>query len=180
LFSNFSFSFFRYKKRKIITPQSYLKNDGLKIKILDNWAARYLSLDPSSKELANPWLQPSSYPINVWFFAVRDFFKKKKSSPILSPLTAYSSAPSPSPEEPLWTSALQLNQEFCNFEAAKKIKSFGQSAGKKEVELICGAGRTRGKRNYMEDVDFAFSSIKISDKSSVSLFGGEIFDFQLF
>lgn len=40
-----------------------------------------------------------------------------------------------------------------------------------KIILFSGTGRTVGKRNYMEDCDFTFSSIKISDKATVSIYG---------
>lgn len=39
------------------------------------------------------------------------------------------------------------------------------------VVLMAGCGRTRGRRPYMEDVDFSFDEVRISEKSRVSLFG---------
>jgi serine/threonine protein phosphatase PrpC len=39
------------------------------------------------------------------------------------------------------------------------------------VTFMAGAGRVQGRRPYMEDVDFSFDEIRISDKSRVSIFG---------
>lgn len=34
-----------------------------------------------------------------------------------------------------------------------------------------GAGRTKGRRSYMEDVDFIFDCVRVTDKRSVGVFG---------
>eukprot|EP01041_Mallomonas_annulata_P001380 gene1380-2657_t len=39
------------------------------------------------------------------------------------------------------------------------------------VSIIAGAGRTRGRRPYMEDVDIAFDSVRITDRLCVSIYG---------
>ena len=42
-----------------------------------------------------PWMEGTKYPLSVWFFAVRDLFKK------------------PLPVGQLWTTSYALNDEFC-------------------------------------------------------------------
>jgi serine/threonine protein phosphatase PrpC len=39
------------------------------------------------------------------------------------------------------------------------------------VLIMAGVGRTKGRRPYMEDTDFSFDEIRISEKSRVSMFG---------
>jgi protein phosphatase 1L len=37
--------------------------------------------------------------------------------------------------------------------------------------MISGAGRNQGRRGYMEDVDFSFDGIRVTDKRTISVFG---------
>lgn len=37
--------------------------------------------------------------------------------------------------------------------------------------LVYGVGKTRGKRNYMEDVDFALEAIRVKDKATAAAYG---------
>lgn len=37
--------------------------------------------------------------------------------------------------------------------------------------VISGAGRTRGKRPYMEDVDFAYDAVRITDRHNIGMYG---------
>lgn len=39
------------------------------------------------------------------------------------------------------------------------------------VSIVAGAGRTRGKRAYMEDVDIAFDMVRVTNRMSISIFG---------
>ena len=39
------------------------------------------------------------------------------------------------------------------------------------IVFLSGAGRTKGRRNYMEDVDFIFESVRVTDKRSVGVYG---------
>ena len=40
--------------------------------------------------------------------------------------------------------------------------------------LVYGVGKTRGKRNYMEDVDFALESIRVKDKATAAAYGANL------
>ena len=42
---------------------------------------------------------------------------------------------------------------------------------RRPVVLLCGAGAAKGKRPYMEDVNFSFPSVRISGNSYCSVFG---------
>jgi serine/threonine protein phosphatase PrpC len=84
------------------------------------------------------------YQFPVWFYATRSLFQKSTAEP--------------------WVCAVQLRDEFQHINLSYPRNTV-------ELKLFCGAGRTRGKRNYMEDVDFVFSSIKINDQRSISVFG---------
>jgi hypothetical protein len=52
-----------------------------------------------------------------------------------------------------------------------KLKNQHQQDGNAPVNLICGVGKTRGKRNYMEDVDFAFQSFRVTEKMNAATYG---------
>ena len=39
------------------------------------------------------------------------------------------------------------------------------------IVLLSGAGRSQGRRNYMEDVDFIFEAVRVTDQRSVGVYG---------
>ena len=41
--------------------------------------------------------------------------------------------------------------------------------------LVYGVGKTRGKRNYMEDVDFALEAVRVKDKAIAAAYGSIIY-----
>jgi len=89
---------------------------------------------------------------SVWFFTLRSLFKKND-------------------EKPWDTPALLVGQ----FPTLKKtplgLSPSSPSRHAPYQQLVCGVGRTRGRRSYMEDVDFQFSDINISDNCRVSVYG---------
>ena len=85
-------------------PGDYITAGNLRLRILDRNATRLLNSNteikfiPSSSEgdfLHIPWMEGAKYPLSVWFFAVRELFKK------------------PLPVGQLWTSSVFLAEEFC-------------------------------------------------------------------
>lgn len=53
----------------------------------------------------------------------------------------------------------------------RSSSAINAAAEDEEVRLLCGVGKTRGKRNYMEDVDFAIEDIRIKDKIAAAAYG---------
>lgn len=99
---------------------------------------------PENNELFFPWLQSARYPLGVWFFTIRNTLRKE-CSPWVTPFEVCRSLPIPS----------------------RRIG--GQNS--QLVTMTSGAGRTRGRRSYMEDVDFAFDSIRVADRNIVGAYG---------
>jgi hypothetical protein len=86
-----------------IIPNDYLSSGNLHIRIIDRSALRTLqsnsevSFKQSSygETLLIPWMDGAKYPLSVWFFAVRDLFKR------------------PLPSGQPWSSSVSLADEFC-------------------------------------------------------------------
>ena len=95
-------------------------------------------------ELVFPWMADSKYPISVWFFTVRNLLKKKSSSSSASQ----------------WATPLLQRTSFPHKRRFHRSK---ESSCKSMVRIMTGAGRTRGKRPYMEDTDFSFGTTRMSD-----------------
>ena len=101
--------------------------------------------------LCFPWLQNSKqkYHIAVWFYAIRNILKSTSQSKYDTPLL--------------------VSQNLPKSSELSRRSSFRSTT----VSLLCGAGRTRGRRSYMEDVDFFFPNMKVSEKlgGRFSVFG---------
>lgn len=127
-------------------PASYCQSGGLKVFLLDELSIQLLSNTLiHGCELVIPCLENAKYTLGVWFFAIREHFK----IPSLDP----------------WAPFILLKSEF------RKVRDKALSDDTSKIVLYNGSGRTRGKRNYMEDVDFLFDAIKVNEKRSVSVFG---------
>ncbi len=124
------------------------------MRILDRTSVEYfksISLLKLDNEVSIPWLENTKYTLAVWFFAVRDYFKV--------------------PTLDRWMASILLRSEFRNTTNKKLSETAQYSSETTKTKLYNGCGKTRGKRNYMEDVDFVFDSVKITDKRQVSVFG---------
>jgi len=146
---------------EMIVPVDYITAGNLRIRVLDRASIKLLQTNtevsfvqsPEGDILHIPWMEGTKYPLSVWFFVIRDLFKK------------------PLPPGQIWTSSVSLNEEFCISSVMNKLKNQQQQDGSSAVNLICGVGKTRGKRNYMEDVDFAFQSFRVTERLNASTYG---------
>jgi len=93
------------------------------------------------------------YPLSVWFYIIRNSFKVNNSINMVSFLVT---------KELRIPNSLGLNGN-------KTISSNNSSSN--TIILIAGAGRTRGNRPYMEDVDFVYQNIEVNKKQNLSIFG---------
>jgi hypothetical protein len=99
-------------------------------------------------ELILPGMDRVKYPFPVWLYYIRSLLQIHRATE--------------------WSVPAQLDNEFKHLNADWPAVSFSLA---QELTIFHGAGRTRGKRNYMEDVDFCFDSITIAGKRSISVFG---------
>lgn len=109
-------------------------------------------------EVSYSWLKKTrpmtNYPLSVWFYTIRNSLKN--------------------PKIPLWRTPLLLYKKFPKSSRVKSSSSSSSSSrsSSSSVSLIAGVGRTKGRRGYMEDVDFIFPSIRINNSNStVSVYG---------
>ena len=130
---------------------------GLDIRLASMKHAHFFGGHVNSKGVFSFSWERSKYMVTVWFYAVRNLLK------IRLPMS--------------WSSAPQLDAEFRKVNAiwppyltdyvGSENGGSGWSSNNNNPTLIVHAsGRTRGKRNYMEDVDFAVTSIKVGEPSS--------------
>lgn len=97
-----------------------------------------------SRQLIINSFESARYPIGVWFFMLRIPLKKNL-DPWITPFELCRSLP---------LHARQL-----------------EGGNVQRVEMIAGAGRTRGRRSYMEDMDYIFDNIRVSERASIASFG---------
>ena len=97
------------------------------------------------EELHFPWLQDAKYPLSVWFFTVRNLLKKNEGG-------------SSAARE--WATPLLLRNHFPH--KRRFHRSVGSTSAS-QVRTCVGTGQTRGKRPYMEDTSFSFSSTRMND-----------------
>lgn len=129
-------------------PRSYIEMGGMKIRILDHNSRLFFGNKLSdNNELTISWFENAKYTLPVWFFAVREHFKVTTLDP--------------------WVGSILLRSEFRDLSRSTASAVNTNSP----INLVFGTGSTRGKRNYMEDVEFVFENIAVSDKRSVAVFG---------
>ena len=122
--------------------------DKLTVKSLDESAFRLCRhYNSENKTFLLPYLESRWYPLSVWFYAVRNYLLADTLPPWKVPETLKINFP------------IQPVSECGDFIV---------------TDFIHGAGRLKGRRPYMEDVDVAHTKVRISDKSTVSMFG--VFD----
>ncbi len=97
-----------------------------------------------------PWLESSkhNYPMAVWFYTVRNCLRL--------------------PSLNSWTTPLLISKYLPRVD---NLISTPGATNSKQFSLVVGAGRTRGKRPYMEDVDFTFPTIRVNERYSVAVYG---------
>jgi serine/threonine protein phosphatase PrpC len=97
-----------------------------------------------SRQLVVHGFESARYPIGVWYFTLR-IMLRKECDPWITPF------------------------EICR---ALPVNSRQLDGGNvQRIEMIAGAGRTRGRRSYMEDVDYIFDNIRVSERVSIASFG---------
>jgi serine/threonine protein phosphatase PrpC len=131
----------------------YHLDGSITVTTTDRNALRYIPEDKVRRDgdvhqILIPGIDRVKYPLTVWLYAIRDLFSL--------------------PKEREWGSATFLADEFKHILADWPSYTPTTAA---QLRLYTGAGRTRGKRNYMEDVDLVFESINITNKRSISVFG---------
>lgn len=107
--------------------------------------SQHTSLIDDSLHLSFSWLKnaEADYPLSVWYFTLRNLFIN--------------------PALPPWFAPVLINRSFISSTISNN-KSTGLS-------LQHGSGRTRGRRAYMEDIDFAFESVRVNGDRFVAAYG---------
>lgn len=90
------------------------------------------------------------YPLSVWFYIIRNSLKVNNTINMVSFL---------------------VNKELKKPMSSLKGNNNNILSSNNKISLIAGAGRTRGNRPYMEDVDFIHQNIEINKKQNISIFG---------
>lgn len=88
-------------------------------------------------EIDMPWLTKHHYPLSVWFFSVRLLLRKPKLDP--------------------WRASV-LVQDFWHVPTDSPPSQWYQN----NLHVIPAAGRNKGRRKYMEDVEVVFENIKVN------------------
>ena len=96
-----------------------------------------------------PWLMGTSYPLSVWFYTARNALKRSTTELMLLP----HSTPVP------------LRANFPYSPPAPSATHNPTSAQPRRcgITIVTASGRTRGKRPYMEDVDFSYPALRVSE-----------------
>ena len=131
-----------------------------------------------------PWLDTATkYPISVWFYSARRVLKQPKRSIWKTPIVVKHNFVENKRQYALegFIADVDPNDDTLSFSSSGTMNvikstgghgaSHGERVGDEKVVPVVGAGRTKGKRNYMEDVDFTYDSIRVRDGRSVSVFG---------
>jgi hypothetical protein len=100
-----------------------------------------------------PWMEKVKYPISVWFFTVRHFFRKQA---LLDKPWMYSTSSTLADD----TRVEELEDGY------KEVRIHSSLTGSctNPFPVHFGVGSTRGNRNYMEDVSVAFNEVDIVEK----------------
>lgn len=138
----------------LIVPKHYLTHGSIRAHIFDKKWIDYLRGrmgDDGALQLPSSALQQSKtqYPFIVWFHLIRSYFKVRFDTP--------------------WVSAPLLDSQFMLIHADWPVHM--DRNGSSRLSLYCGAGRTRGRRGYMEDVDFTFESLRVDEQRCVNIYG---------
>ncbi len=114
-------------------------------------------------ELSIPWFQNQDKDNNVilaiskyctlamWFFSVRLLVRKNPTEH----------------KYEAWRASVLLSPYICYHHPITMPSASSSSS----ALIIGGVGRNKGRRGYMEDVDFQFECVKVQDKREVSIFG---------
>jgi hypothetical protein len=101
--------------------------------------------------LSFPWLIPGQkLSLSVWFYAVRELMRE--------------------PRLPRWICPATLTSKLVD--SYLQVGPPSSQLVSRLVSVSVGCGRSRGRRQYMEDRDFAFPSISIAnDKVGIEIIG---------
>lgn len=102
-----------------------------------------------SIEIKLLWLESNvyNYPLAVHLYCIRNLLKKT--------------------DLPPWQCSVLLHKEF----RENRDGNVAMSSSSIPTKLIFGVSKSKGRRNYMEDVEFIYENVKISEKDYISLFG---------
>lgn len=116
-------------------------------------------------EICMPWLDGRAYPLATWFVTLRNMLRKPDILPWSNPPELRSQFP----HKRLFTG------KFPYPDPVPSVFREAPSLPYNRLGLIVGAGRTKGARPYMEDFDFCYKTMRLSDVySAVSMLG--VFD----
>jgi serine/threonine protein phosphatase PrpC len=139
----------------LVVPKHYFTHGSIRAHIVDKKWFDFLKGrigDDGALQLPTSAVQKSKtqqYPFIVWFHLIRSYFKVRFDTP--------------------WVSAPLLNSQFMLIHADWPVHT--DRNGSSTLSLYCGAGRTRGRRGYMEDVDFTFESLQVDEQRCVNIYG---------
>lgn len=140
----------------LIVPSNYNTRGGGKLFIKSRYKAcfnlnRVSIIDATGdykkyeNEIRFPWLDGTTYPLEVYFYTLRYTLRYSDESSIMNFL---------------FDTPIPLRRDFPHpIYSNYKSRSSG-------IYLRVAAGRNQGRRNYMEDVDFAYPSVKSNNKNS--------------
>jgi len=137
---------------KVTIPSDYQSRGGCRV-VLENPSKHQSVYTGTSQmvldgEITFPWLTSTTYPLPTWFYTIRRSLRKQ--GPAASTL--------------MWMTPVTLQHIF-----RKPLMQSGKTRAS-DLILRVGAGRTQGRRSYMEDTDFSFSSINCGS-ASIGLHG---------
>ena len=132
-----------------------------------------------------PWLENATkYPIAVWFYSARRALKRPTRSIWKTPCVVKHNFIESKRQYAMegFISDVDPNDDTLTFSSSGRMNVLkgggngaggagGSGAGDASVVPVVGAGRTKGRRNYMEDCDFAYDSIRVTPARSVAVFG---------
>lgn len=124
---------------EFFVPADFTSRGKLQLKTKDVTAFKNCSYLISADGVFQfPWMETAKYPLAVWFFSVRNLLSKPGHPPWSTPVTL-------KPSFPLRYSISSSKENLAN--------AVVSSSGVSETvvtHLVAGAGRTRGRRPYME------------------------------
>ena len=125
-----------------------------------------LEIKGKEYEIRMPWLDGRAYPLAAWFVTLRNMLRKPDVLPWENPLELRGDFP----HKKLFMGKFPYPETVPT--VFKEVPSSSQQG---RVGLLVGAGRTKGNRPYMEDFDFCYRTMQLSDVySAVSMLG--VFD----
>jgi hypothetical protein len=123
-----------------------------------------------------PWLASATkYPITVWFYSARRALKRPTRSIWKTPIVVKHHFIESKRQYAMegFISDVDPDDDTLMFSASGSMNVLkdGQRGADASVVPVVGAGRTKGRRNYMEDCDFAYDNIRVTAARSVAVYG---------